>query len=303
MTLVSLCSLKGAPGVTTLACLLGAAWPGPGPIVLVEADPSGGDCAARFGLSARVGWTSLSAAARRSDEPVATRPHLQDLPGGLPVLVAARGDERRAATSVEGRALWSGVPALPGGRTDDDDRLTIVDLGRLGRDDAVSDSWLAGADTALLVVRGDSASAVQARDRVARLDAVAGGRLGIVVVGGGYSGHDLEEFTGIRVLARLPFDPAAAEVATGAAGSGRRLERSPLWAAVGRLAASLAADPQSGPGPIGYSESDVQPVGVTVRRVRRARGPSDSVRNPFRAALDRLGPTVRRAGDDRRVDA
>src|SRR2546429_4288211 len=47
MALVAACSSKGAPGVTTLAVALASGWPG-GQAILVEADPGGGDLAARF---------------------------------------------------------------------------------------------------------------------------------------------------------------------------------------------------------------------------------------------------------------
>jgi len=90
MTLLSIFSIKGAPGVTTLACLLGAAWPEPGAVAVVEADPAGGDLAARFGLSVHRGWSSLISSTRRSEEAPSLDPHLQELPGGLPVLVASR---------------------------------------------------------------------------------------------------------------------------------------------------------------------------------------------------------------------
>ena len=284
MTLIALCSLKGAPGVTTLACLLGAAWPGPGPIALVEADPSGGDCAARFGLSARVGWTSLSASARRSDEPATPGPHLQELPGGLPVLVAARGDERGPATGVAGRLLCTGPP-----EDGPDEGLTIVDLGRLCPDDAVSDSWTAAADAVLLVVRGDAATAVRVRDRLPGISASAEGGLGLVVVGGAYSGHEVAEFTGVRVVGNVPFDPVAAEVATGSGGSVRRLERSPLWDAVGRLAGTLAAELR----PVG---SDSVTGGATTV-------PSPRWREPIHSVLERMGGSARRTADQLRVGA
>ncbi len=255
MTLVALCSLKGAPGVTTLSCLLGAAWPGPGPVMLVEADPSGGDLAARFGLSSRVGWTSLTQSSRRSDEPGSVDPHLQTLPGGLPVLVAARGDERRSADGAEGRAVRSGPvgtvvrsgPAGPVGTADPSGTarsvpstgLTLVDLGRIGSVDPVSGSWLDRSDLVLLVVHGDVPTSVRLRDRSESLSVACHGRLGLVVVGGSVPIGDVAGFAGIAPLADVPFDPTAAEVACGGSGSGRRLERSPLWLATVRLAALL----------------------------------------------------------------
>ena len=66
VTIISVCSAKGSPGVTTLACALGAVWPAERRVMVAECDPSGGDIAARFGLSAKRGMTSLILEARRS---------------------------------------------------------------------------------------------------------------------------------------------------------------------------------------------------------------------------------------------
>ena len=76
MALLPLCSVKGAPGVTTAACALGAVWPErrPTPIV-VECDPAGGDLAARFGLEVTRGVVSLTVALEREhDVAVGGRP-------------------------------------------------------------------------------------------------------------------------------------------------------------------------------------------------------------------------------------
>ena len=43
MTVVAFGSVKGAPGVTTLACLVAAAWPPDRAVMVVECDASGGD--------------------------------------------------------------------------------------------------------------------------------------------------------------------------------------------------------------------------------------------------------------------
>ena len=93
MTLVAFASVKGAPGVTTLACLVGATWPSHRRVMVAECDPSGSDLAARFGLSSKRGWSTWATAVRRSGTPVAIEPHLQQLPGGLDVLVGSGGSD------------------------------------------------------------------------------------------------------------------------------------------------------------------------------------------------------------------
>ena len=94
MTIVGFASVKGAPGATTLACLVGAAWPEQHKVMVVEADPYGGDLAARFQLSSRDGWPSFNAAGRRGRTDMPIEAHLQQLPGGLDVLVGTSGIER-----------------------------------------------------------------------------------------------------------------------------------------------------------------------------------------------------------------
>ena len=93
MTTISVCSAKGSPGVTTIACALGAVWPAERRVAVAECDPSGGDLAARFRLSAKRGMTSLILDARHG---VATgtldlEDHVQIVPGGLEVLTGPTG--------------------------------------------------------------------------------------------------------------------------------------------------------------------------------------------------------------------
>ena len=45
--LIALCSVKGAPGVTTSALALALSWPRP--VVLAELDPAGGDVLPGYG--------------------------------------------------------------------------------------------------------------------------------------------------------------------------------------------------------------------------------------------------------------
>jgi len=258
VTIVAVCSLKGSPGATTLSSLIAAAWPvgdssasgaraadpesGAVPVTLIEADPSGGDLAARFGLSSRLGWSSLRVASRRSDGPTALDPHLQHLPGGLPVLVGARGDERCGADSGEAQVACDGS------------EIVVVDLGRLTGGDAVTDSWLHRADQVVLVVRGDAASAVRVKERAVRALGTAAPRAALVVVGGDQPRAAFAKFTGFPVLAELPVDPPAAAVASGESSAGRRLERSLLWVAAARLASVLAVGASAG------GDADTRPV-------------------------------------------
>ncbi len=291
MTVVSMLSLKGSPGVTTLACLVAAAWPGPGSAVVVEADPAGGDLAARFGLSSRTGWPSLSSSTRRSGDAPCVDPHLQELPGGLPVLVGARGSDRRSAHSPEGSILRSAqVGGGPPG-------LTLVDLGRFGEGDDISDSWLDASDAVVLVVRGDACGVVQVHERAEDLIRSGDGRLGIVVVGGGrYGCRQVSEFTGIAPLGEIPFDPSAAGVASGASSAGHRLERSLLWIAAGRLAMAVATLIESGR-PAGEHPDDAEKTQGSVTPHPPLSAASPAARRSRAARF--LGMAGRNRGGDR----
>jgi hypothetical protein len=270
MTILCVLSLKGAPGVTTLSCLVAATWPTAGPVKVVEADRAGGDLSARFGLSSTTGWPSLEASARRGGDSVPVEPHLQVLPGGLAVLVGARGDQvpddRALAVTIVRRS--------PG--------LVIVDLGRVtptadGPMGSVG-SWLRSCDGAVLVVNGDAAGALHARTHAPALLDWTTGRLGLVAVGAGSpSGDEIGSFTGIRHLGDVPYDPAAAAVASGSSGAGRRLERSRLLASARRIADTLAgvvgsegpgdwADPRAVADAGGPVETDISVTGAGVSR-------------------------------------
>jgi len=199
--------------------------------------------------------------------------------------------------------------------------LTVVDLGRLAVGDSVSESWLSCSDAAVLVVRGDASCAVHLRDRGARLADVFGGRIGIVAVGSGYTSHEIAAFAGVTAIADIPFDPAAAEVAAGAAGSVRRLDRSLLWMSAVRMAASVATqvdggwqerehrlpDGESGPGsdpsaPGGDSgRVDGDPVVATGGRLRGLQGYLAPTRLGGRGVRARRGIAQRTAAGTRVV--
>jgi hypothetical protein len=303
VTLLSVFSVKGAPGVTTLSCLLAASWSGSGPVVVAESDPAGGDLAARFGLSSRVGWVSLTSSTRRSEGTPPLVDHLQQLPGGLPVLVGARGSDRRPADSDEGtvvRTYSDPVGVATGG-------LTVVDLGRYTESDTVSGSWLLKSDISVLVVPGDASAAVNLRDRAPQLLETCEGRLGLVVVGGTYGCSDMAAFTGIVGIADLPIDPSAAAAACGASGSGRRLELSLLWAAVGKLADSLSHRLETGWSEIGAPDGpEDDPVAPNVPLPRRShsKGSIRRARSRKQRKADKSPDTDRTAdGETDPVDA
>lgn len=255
MTLVAFASLSGAPGVTTLACLVGASWPNRRPVLLAECDPKGGDLAARFRLSTRQGWATLAASGHRSIEPPPVTPHVQQLPGGLDVLVGARaGDGTSGGSPVHASAVRAIVHAS---QTTD----IIVDLGRLLPNFESADAVLHAAEVTCIVARPDAASVMHVRDRTESLVAVCGRRLRLVVVGrGAYSPTEIERFSGIPVVGRVPYEPTAAAVVAGEWGTGRRLARSSLIMAARRIGVSIAPDVGNGAMEDGGAEDCAAPT-------------------------------------------
>jgi len=236
MSVVPIFSVAGAPGVTSVACLLASTWDQSGPVAVIECDPSGGDLAPRFGLSTTIGWPSLISAVRRTGSSTPVAPHLQHLPGGLPVLIGAVGGTPMAADTPEAEAVRNGIVGADG------HGLVVIDLGRLPHGPEAGAGWLESGSCAVLVARDDPAAAVRVRSRAAELLERTGGRVGLVLVGGtAFSCRELADLTDLVPMGELPFDPASAAVATGASGAGRRLERSHLLASVRRVGDAVSA--------------------------------------------------------------
>ena len=107
--IVVVASIKGAPGVTTTATALANTWPPGRRVLLVEADPFGGDLAAWFGVAPSTGLWSLLAAGRRGLDPHAVWDHATNLPGGLAVLYGLASADQ----AVANEAAWpAGAEAL-----------------------------------------------------------------------------------------------------------------------------------------------------------------------------------------------
>jgi len=237
MTLISFASMKGSPGVTTLACLVGATWPAGRRVVVAECDSDGGDLAWRFSLSTRTGWLSLALASRRGDVVRSIEDHLQNLPGGLEVLVGTQAN----GSDVIGRGSGQEAAHIVCEVAERANSDVIVDLGRLHLESSETQIWLGHSATVCVVMRSDAASIGHARDRVRRVRDLCGGSLLLVVVGKGpYSLPEIERFTGVSDIIEIAEDPSAAAVLTAGRGSERRLARSELVKSARRLAATIA---------------------------------------------------------------
>ncbi|MEV6242689.1 chromosome partitioning protein [Lentzea sp. NPDC051838] len=231
--LIAVCSLKGSPGVTTLATALGARWPGQQNPIVVEVDPAGGDLMARFRLRDTPGLVSLAAATRRrgGTDPNLLAQHAQLLPGGLRVVLGPVGAEQaRAALGV----LALG-PLSPLRRAADQSGSTVIaDCGRVDPDSPAL-AIIRSADVMLLVARphDDELAHVALKLQVAQQWSR---RPCFVLIGDGYPTPEVSQTLRVPVMARVPRDIKGAAALCGQSISRRGLSKS----ALGRAAAKIA---------------------------------------------------------------
>ncbi len=256
MGVVALGSVRSC-AVTTLALALAATWPADRRILLVELDPAGGTLAAASGWPPEPSLVSLAAAARRSFDPDLVWEHCQELAGGAAVLAGpASGDQARSAL---------GMLAGLAGHLGTLDADVLVDCGRL-------DPGPSGAG----VLEGADRVVLAARPRLADLHALAtwreanpfdSGRVGLVLVGDGpYPDAEIAEALGVEVLARLPWDPEAAEALVSVPASAREVRLSPLVRTTRSLADRLAKELAGAPPAVGCGSGEVLAVSTRPSR-------------------------------------
>ena len=232
MSAVALASVKASPGVTTTAVALGATWPAGRQVTVVEADPAGGDLAARYGLAAEPSLLTLAAAARNQPTRDLAARHVQHLPGGLAVVVApASAEQTQAALGMLGPAgaVLCGV-----------DGDVLVDAGRL--DPRSAALGLVGS-CELLVVCARPVLA-ELHHLAARVEVLrpAAAQLGVVLVGAAaYPPSEVAEALEVEVLGLLADDPGGAALLAGGAATARALGRLALLRGARSLAEAICA--------------------------------------------------------------
>ncbi len=232
MSRVALGSVKASPGVTTTAVALAATWPAGRQVTVVEADPAGGDLAARYGLPGEPSLLTLAAATRKEPASRVAAGHLQHLPGGLAVLVApASADQVQVALGMLGPA-----GALLGGIDGD----VLVDAGRLDpRSPALA--LAGGCELLAICVRPVLAELHHLAARVETLRSVSA-QLGLVVIGdGAYPPAEIAGALEVEVLGALPGDAHGAGMLAGEAASPRTLRRLALLRSARSLAETICA--------------------------------------------------------------
>jgi hypothetical protein len=236
MSVVALASSKGSPGVTTLAVALASWWPRPS--IVIEADPAGGDVAARLALPEEPGLVSLAAAHRRRPiaESSATvlEPFVQETVAGIKAVVAPASP--RQAVAALGLLPEVAPPLAPRG-TD-----LLVDIGRMsepaiGARGATNRIAFAGNTVWVWVCRPQLADLAHLAAALQDQKAAARNQTIILVGDGSYPSEEVAETLGVTVLGRLPADPVGAAALW--AGETKRWRRSILGRASKDLAAAL----------------------------------------------------------------
>ncbi|ACZ29877.1 hypothetical protein Xcel_0843 [Xylanimonas cellulosilytica DSM 15894] len=242
MTVIALCSAKGAPGVSTTALGLAMVWPRP--VLFVEADPSGGNwLLAGFFRGAREYDDGL---VELAISPLATADALRDVVHPFPHSSASfvLGVQNHAQAGGL-RPLWQPL-AEALGDLDAQGQDVIVDAGQLGLQGS-PDPLLAWADLTLLVARTSLSSLSGARSRAGELGAPTSAwrQAGLLLVGEGrpYGAKDAARSLGLPVVATVAFDAAAAAVYADGATPPRRFDQGPyvrsLRAAADRISAAI----------------------------------------------------------------
>ncbi len=231
MTVISVTSASGSPGVTALALGLSLSFRrhGANPL-LIEADPKGGALSLRFGLGGHPSTASLASEISRDLRQSLLNQHSFDLRGVS--VVAAPPDPLVSTWALQRAAGAIAEVATAGGRH------TVVDLGRLGQDSPALD--LAVSSHVVLIVTKASVEDVQAMLFGIRQLRSVGASARLVVVGEEpYNPHEIAEVAGAPLAAVLPNDPVMARALVGGKVRERRFRRSVLSKAIDSLADSL----------------------------------------------------------------
>jgi MinD-like ATPase involved in chromosome partitioning or flagellar assembly len=204
MTLVTISTVKGAPGGTTLALLLARALaeqPGNDACVLAECDLSGGDLAPMLGLPGVPGLASLALTARHGIDRKAVLAHVQQsakLPG-VNLLLGIAGPEQGIALGWIFEQLGE-VLREPGLRA-------VADLGRQGHENDPNEAFRRGSAANLVVTSESVASLLHTR---AAVESARRQGLEAKVVLIGNRSHRLSEVaeaTSAPVVGAIRFDP------------------------------------------------------------------------------------------------
>jgi hypothetical protein len=223
--LISFVSAKGSPGTTTTALLSAALWPRD--VVLVDADPFGGDVALRIPradgrpVDLQRGLLSLLPLARRELSGHVLHEHTQTLLGGIPLIAGLSGVEQATAVGPLWDTLARAFASLPGADV-------LLDCGRCDST-SVHLPLLQYSDVVVFVLRPDVSGFVHTRERLAALSPVLMGptgrkpHVGVAIVAPERRQRDVEasrlmverDLPGVAFFGHIAYDPDGARMFAG----------------------------------------------------------------------------------------
>lgn len=242
MAVITLSSASGSPGVTTTAVAMALNWPRP--VVLIEADPTGGSGVLAGFLRGTTEYDVglIELALSPLDTADALREVVRPLAPDVGFIAGVRAHGQVGAL----REVWQRL-AVALADLDATGQDAIVDAGRLGLVGS-PEPLLANADLALLLTRGNLPAIAAARSWS---DAVKGPatswqRAAALMVGDRqpYRAAEIARVLDLAVLAALPDEPEAAAVYHRGCAPPRRFETSTyaraLTAAISSIRAQVA---------------------------------------------------------------
>jgi hypothetical protein len=242
MAVICLISASGSPGVTTTAVGLAFCWPRP--VLLVEADPTGGSGILAGFLK---GTTSYDAGLLElALSPLGVADALRDVVRPLSPTVSLVAGTRTHAQAPALRDVWEPL-ATALAELEANGQDVIVDAGRLGLAGSPQ-PLLDSADLTLLMTRATlpSISAARSWAEAARQPATGWPHPGLLLVAEGrpYRDSEVSKVLGMPVVADLPDDPESAAVYHRGATPPRHFETGPyvrgLQAAAQAIQAQVA---------------------------------------------------------------
>ena len=239
MAIVCLTSASGSPGVTTTAVGMAFSWPRP--VLLVEADPTGGSGVLAGFLR---GTTPYDAGLiELALSPLGTADALRDVVRPLSPNVSLVAGIRSHAQATALRDIWEPLAAALR-ELDDNGQDVIVDAGRLGLMGSPT-PLLDAADAALLVTRATLPAISAARSWAETVRQPATGWrhpcLLLIAEGQPYRATEISKVLGMPVVADLPDDPAAAAVYHRGAAPPKHFETGPYIRALQATVQSVQA--------------------------------------------------------------
>jgi hypothetical protein len=239
MAFIAFASAKGSPGVSTAVAALAATWPADRDLLVVEADPSGGDLVVRFDLATEPGLVTLAAAGRRELGAGTLLAHTQELPQLSTDVTARRLLLAAPVAADQAGAALSSLRGSLAPTLDQVDMDVLVDCGRI---DPGSPALELASDADLLVMVARPVVA-EVHHLASRLGSVKPQTLSVLMVGEHpYSVSEVATAVSASPLGTLAADARAATVLSeGHPNAARVLRRSRLLRDARALAEGLAA--------------------------------------------------------------